>query len=170
VGNMFVLKTLIKLIFTFNLIALGSVSVAKEITSQVEELANQNYYRKSLISLLYDNEIDYRSAFDCTSVMFEVPNDRNAIDAACVTDFDVLWISTSMGPKQRLGSAYVCPTKQDDILIKKLKTLAYESDETPNGIQYYMGRTDGWLRDFENILAIIVADNMSLSCWSLLRR
>ena len=167
---MFVLKLLIKPIFTLNLIVLGSVSVAKELTSQAEQLANQNYYRKSLIELLYDNDMDYRSAFDCTSVMFEMPNDENAIDAACVTNIDVLWISTSMGPKQRLGSAYVCPTKQDDILIKKLKTLAYENEKIPNGIQYYMGRTDGWLRDFENILAIIDVDNMPLSCWSLLRR
>ena len=66
---MFVLKLLIKPIFTLNLIVLGSVSVAKELTSQAEQLANQNYYRKSLIELLYEDDIDCRSAFDCTSVI-----------------------------------------------------------------------------------------------------
>ena len=163
------LKSLIKLIVTFILIAYAPFAVAKELKSQTEQIADQNYYRQGLISLLYDIDIDYRSSFNCNSIMFEKPNDKGAIDAACVTETDILWISTSMGPKRRLGSAYVCPTKQDNNLIKKLKNLSYENKEMSNGTEYRMGLTNGWFRKFENIL-VILDQGLSLSCWSISRR
>ena len=165
------LKSLIKLIFTFNLITYASISVAQELTSQAEQLANQNYYRENLISLLYDIDMDYRSAFNCTGVMFEKPNDNGAVDAACIKDADILWISMVMGPRRRLSNAYVCPTTQDRYLVEELKGLSSENNQLENGATTYrMGLTNGWLRKFENVFVTMNQGGLSLSCWSLNRR
>jgi len=164
-------KFMIKLIFTISFIAYASVSAAQELTSQAEQLANQNYYRENLISLLYDNDMDYRSAFNCTGVMFEKPNDNGAVDAGCMNDADILWISMTMGPRRRLSSAYVCPSTQDRFLVEELKGLSSENDKLENGATTYrMGLTNGWLRKFENVFVTMNQGGMSLSCWSLNRR
>ena len=164
-------KFLIKIAALFFTITPTSFALAKELKLQSEEIADQSYYRQNLITLLYDKDIDYRTSFKCESVMFEKPNDKGAIDTACVTGTDILWISTTMGPKRRLSSAYVCPTKQDNSLIKKLQNLSYEKDNLAGGAsQYRMGLTNGWFRKFENIFVMLNMNGVSLTCWSLNRR
>ena len=147
------------------------MAMAKVLKPQAEQIADHNYYRQSLISLLYDIDQDYRTFFKCKSVLVERLNDKGGLDTGCITKTDILWISTGMGPKKRLSSAYVCPQNLNKELIKEIIGLSYENTLLENGgMQYRMGRTDGWFRDFENIFVIRTLDQDTLSCWSLLRR
>jgi hypothetical protein len=39
-----------------------------------------------------------------------------------------------------------------------------------DGYTYFMGRTNGWIRDFENIFLSGKMGSLFISCWSLNRR
>lgn len=144
---------------------------AKNLKTESEKLADHYFYRKSLIKLLYDNKLEYKALFECKSVMFEKPNDKNGLDTACVTDSDILWISISVGSKGRPSSVYVCPTKTQDEIVFKLKSLAYEHSQIRNGTTFRMGLTNGWLRKFENVLFSYRQETgVNMSCWTLNRR
>ena len=149
----------------------SSLCIAKELKGKSEDLANKYFYRQDLIKLLYDNDLEYKKLFNCQSVMLEKPNDKGGIDTACVTETDILWISISIGPRRRPSSVYVCPTKRQDTVIEMLISLSYETNTTNNGIKYRMGKTNGWLKKFENVLFSYNAESgINVSCWDLIRR
>jgi hypothetical protein len=149
---------------------ISSAASAQGVSNRAEEIAQTHYHKKALVSLLYDRDQDYRSAFNCESVLIEKPNDDGGIDATCITKEDVLWISTSMGPNRRLDSAYVCPTKQMGDIVSDLIEMAYDSKSISRGTVYNMGVTDGWLRDFVNRFVVMNIDDTQLSCWDIGRR
>ena len=149
----------------------ASMAMADDLKVKSEKIADQSYYRQSLIKLLYDKDIDYRTHFGCESILLETKNDKDAIDAACIIKNRVLFISTGMGPKKRLSSADVCLSEQSVSLIETLKGLSYVSKAPGNGSTlYHMGFTDGWIRKFQNVFVTMSRGGESLSCWSLLRR
>ena len=49
-----------------------SVKAANELEKNIEEIANQNYFRLSSIELLYDKYRDYEKAFECKTIMENV--------------------------------------------------------------------------------------------------
>ena len=49
-----------------------SVKAANELEKNVEEIANQNYFRLEAIELLYDKHRDYQKAFECKKIFENV--------------------------------------------------------------------------------------------------
>lgn len=145
-------------------------ALAQDMPSRAEEIAEKYYYKKSLVSLLYDRDQDYRSAFDCTRVLDERQNNSGGLDAMCVVADDILFISTRMGTKRRLDSAYVCPVNQDKRIVSEVIEMSYESKPMKRGTMYGIGYTDGWLRDMANRFAVMDVDGEQLSCWDIGRR
>ena len=144
---------------------------AKKLKVESERLADKHFYRQNLINLLYDNKLEYKKIFNCSSVMFEKPNNTNGIDTACVTEDDILWISISVGSRKRPISVYVCPSNTDKNVVSKLESLAYQNDEIKNGTTHRMGLTKGWVRKFENVLfSYNDKTGLKMSCWTLNRR
>lgn len=165
-------EILIKKVVLSFLIAVSPIcTLANELSADIESIANRYFYRSELISLLYDNDLNYREIFKCSSIMFEKPNDSGGIDAACATKTDFVWISISIGPKQRPSSVYACPTKELNQLGESLVESAYDSKNIKNGKIYEMGLTNGWLRKFENVFFRGKVENeYFLQCWTLNRR
>ena len=160
----------------FLLLINGAYGGSNKIAKSIESIGDDHYYRQESIKVLYDKKGDYRSAFNCKSVMMEMKNKHGGIDTICTFQKDVLLIRTTMGPKKRLSSIQVCPTSMESEVDLGLKKVAKEVDEInnrPNGFtgkMYYLGRTDGWLRDFENIYMEGYSGNIPTSCWLLNRR
>ncbi len=105
--------------------------------------------------------------------MVETSNSEGGIDAICVTAFDVLMIRTTMGPKRRLSSVQVCPQSMsagDKIDVQKHALDEKDGGKGENKYKiYHMGKTNGWLRDFENIYRK-TSGILPTSCWILNRR
>jgi hypothetical protein len=156
-------------IFTSVTLAASSLS-AQDLSSQAEELADSEFYRRELIEVLYGDGQDYKSIFKCETILNEKIKSDGGIDATCATDSDVLHISTSMGPGRHVQDAYVCPVGQDKTTVRELISLSFEATTQRNGTLYNMGYTDGWLDDFVNRLFVFSDGVDSLACWDLGRR
>lgn len=165
-----------KFLFVSLLLAIpcASVKAANELEKNIEEIANQNYFRLSSIELLYDKYRDYEKAFECKTIMENVTDKR--IDASCMHLQTGVPLTLAMFKAENGYITYVivCPHSIDDLDPFNLKDKAYQSDKTifsgSDATSYYMGRTNGWIRDFENIFLTSDMGFMKASCWALNKR
>lgn len=145
----------------------GTPVFSFDIDSTVEEMADKYFQRASLVELLYDKDVNIRKAFSCDAVLLEHENDKGAIDSSCLLSGKIFYISTSMGKKRRLSGAYVCIDWLPGERRQYFEERSFEKKLSGSSVIFRMGRTDGWLREFENVF-VVRPDGFS--CWSILRR
>ena len=150
------------------------VTAAPDLKKSIEEIADQNYFRLQAIELLYDKKRDYQKAFQCKTVNEHVSGSR--IDALCIEQQQGIPLSLTMFKADNGYITYilVCPAKFDRLDPFNLADQAYQTDEAnvagSPGFSYYMGRTNGWVRDFENIFLTADMGFTKASCWALNKR
>jgi len=149
---------------------------ASDIPKAVEQIADKHYYRQEAISLLYDKKHNYVDAFSCENVM-------NLSDAANGSRLDVIChrannsvLSLTIFLKNNSYPLYVmvCPAGFDDVDPFKIAQHAFVIEPTEfngdAGTSHYMGRTNGWIQDFENIFLTADLGFAKSSCWALNKR
>ena len=155
------------IMFTF----MSGTTSAQDIREESLRIGKAEFFVNEIVDMVFDRKANYRQLFGCESVLMEHQNDDGGVNLACVTSDDVLWISTSMTTKNRIGSAYVCPTNQSKSSVDRLVELSFDSKALSNGRVYHLGDTDGWLRrDYVHRLAMLSIDGQLLGCWSVGRR
>lgn len=143
---------------------------AQDIRDEALRIGEAEFFVNELVGLVFDNHADYRHLFGCKSVLMEHQNENGGINSACVTHNDVLWINTSMTTRNRIGSAYVCPTSQSNSSVDRLIELSFDNKRLDNGTVYHLGYTDGWRRDYVHRFAVLTIDGQLLGCWDIGRR
>ena len=148
---------------------------APELLESIEKIADEHYYRQQTINLLYDKHVNYEAAYSCTKVAEKIDGVR--IDIVCAVNDrtnDVLAITISKSTNGYAKYIMVCPTGFDGLDPFDLGDLAFKSDPSyidgVKGTMHYMGRTNGWVKDFENIFASYDSGFSKASCWALNKR
>ena len=146
---------------------------APEIPKAVEQVADKHYFRQEAISLLYDKKHDYVNAFNCLNVMDSVSGPR--IDVICTSaDTNVLTLSMVLENNAYPIYVMVCPAGFDDLDPFKIAQYAFIIEPTEfngdKGTSHYMGRSNGWIKDFENIFLTADLGFVKSSCWALNKR
>tara|TARA_B110000208_G_scaffold180896_1_gene231055 strand:- start:590 stop:1114 length:525 start_codon:yes stop_codon:yes gene_type:complete len=150
------------------------VKAAPDLVKSVELIANTHYFREEAISLLYDKNINYEIAFSCKKASEQVTGQR--IDALCIGSGaqNVLTLTIIVGDNGYASYVLVCPAGFDELDQFNIGQSAFQSEPTNfqgiSGTSYYMGRTNGWIKDFENIFLTADMGFAKSSCWGLNKR
>lgn len=148
----------------------SGVASAQDIREEALKIGEAEFFVNEIVDMVFDRKADYRQLLGCESVLMEHKNDDGGLNSACVTSDDILWISTQMTTKNRIGSAYVCPTDQSKSSVDRLIELSFENKTISRGRLYHLGYTDGWRRDYVHRLAILEIEGQMLGCWDIGRR
>lgn len=156
--------------FSFGSTALAAPALPKS----VEQIANKHYFREEAIILLYDKNVNYEKAFSCKKIMHQKNDIRTDALCASTTTKDVFTLTILDGKKGYPGYVLVCPAGFDQQDPYEIVSYAFQTDEVnfqgSNGMSYYMGRTNGWIKDFENIFLTADMGFTKMSCWGLNKR
>jgi len=134
-----------------------------------------HYLRQETIALLYDKHVNYEKAFNCKKVMEQRSGDR--IDVLCTSKKHTVTLVILLGKNNYASYIMTCPALISEKKLDpyNLVKSAFDSQEPRlvNGETrriYYMGRTNGWIKDFENLFATTESRLMMNSCWALSKR
>jgi len=170
-----IISTIVLVVVSFFSISHRPALAASDLRSSVEAKANRYYNREQLLELLYDKKADYEKVFNCQTVRENII-DQN-IYAVCsnISFNDVFSIQIIMNKAKRTPSyVQVCKAGFSEMDPYKMIQSAYHSEpaQIPDGYGnlYYMGRTNGWVRDFENLFLAGITGDAVLSCWGLNKR
>ena len=146
---------------------------APDIPEAVEQIGDKHYFRQEAISLLYNKKHDYVKAFNCSNVIGELAS-GSRLDVVCMTGSDVLTLSMILENNAYPVSVTVCPAGFDDLDPFKISQYAFIIEPTDldgaKGTSHYMGRSNGWIKDFENIFLTADLGFAKSSCWALNKR
>ena len=149
---------------------------APEIPKAVEQIADKHYFRQEAISLLYDKKHDYVKAFNCDNVM-DLSDAANGsrLDVICLrANNSVLNLSIVLKNNAYPVYVMVCPAGFDDLDPFEIVQYAFVIEPTEfngdMGTSHYMGRSNGWIKDFENIFLTADLGFAKSSCWALNKR
>ena len=147
---------------------------APNLDKNVELIADKHYFRQQAIELLYDKKLNYEKAFSCKKVAENVSGPK--LDVVCASDIgkDVFTLTIIKAKNGYAAYVLVCPAGFDRLDPYNIIPNAFENDKTNfggySGNSYYMGRTNGWIKDFENILLTADMGFSKMSCWGLNKR
>lgn len=147
---------------------------APNLDKNVELIADKHYFRQQAIELLYDKKINYEKAFSCKKLTESVSGSR--LDAVCAGEVGKYVVTLTVIKAKNGYAAYVlvCPAGFDQLDPYNITPKAFKKDKTNfdgySGYSYYMGRTDGWIKDFENIFLTANMGFTKMSCWGLNKR
>lgn len=165
-------KVLPSLMLVSFLLLASPTFAAPDLTKSVESIADDHYFRKELIELLYDKHVDYEKAFSCTKLNELTSGSR--IDALCNNKSDVFVLTIVLADNSYAGYVTVCAAGITGLDPYNLAESAYKSDSTNFEIEkrntYHMGRTNGWIKDFENLFLTVEMPGLTNSCWALNKR
>lgn len=161
-------------IFLFSILS-SKTFAAPDLPKSVELIADKYYLRQETIELLYDKHIDYEKAFNCKKAFEQVSGPRT--DILCVGKANIVTLVIFIGKHGYASYIITCPAgvskkKLDPYNLVK-SAFKSEKPSIVNGetrTMHYMGRTDGWVRDFENLFLTIDYGSLLGSCWALNKR
>ena len=148
------------------------VHSAPKLSKDIENIANEHFFRLEAIELLYDKEVDYEKAFGCKSAGVQV--DRGRTDALCIGPGKILTLVIIRSKTGYPGYVLTCPSSFDEIDPFDVAKSAHKSGPTnfhgKSGNSYYMGMTNGWIQKFENIYITADVGFAKVNCWGLIKR
>ena len=125
---------------------------APDLPKNVEKIANSHYFRKQAIDLLYDKKVDYQKAFACRKMTEQQQGSR--LDVLCIdeTKQNILTLSIVKSDNGYASYILVCPAGFQTLDPFGLSDFSFKEDPTnvagSKGTMFYMGRTNGWIKDF----------------------
>lgn len=170
-----IISTVVLVLVSFFSISHRPALAASDLRSSVEAKANRYYHREELLELLYDKRADYEKIFNCQTVRENIIDQNIYAVCANVSFNNVFSIQIIMHKAKRTPSyVQVCKAGFSEMDPYKLIQSAYESKPAQmpdvSGNFYYMGRSNGWARDFENLFLAGISGDAFLSCWALNKR
>lgn len=139
----------------------GSPDIAKMVNTYAENFME----KQALEDILYDDD-ELQKHLKCSDYV-ELANDQKMLIGLCVG-------------KGLMATKYkTMPVADMCILNKSIKRdylITFSKDKKPSttsnfsGYMYYMGRSDGWIRDYDNIFLDGNSGGTRALCWRLVER
>lgn len=161
-------------IFFSIILAPSLLQAAPKLQKEVENIANTNLFRLESIELLYDKQIDFEKIFNCRAIGSR--DNGNSIHAICMPHNSEVAIALLIGKSNTGYPNFVlaCPGSFDSLDPFDIIKLAYDSGPVnfldSAGISYYMGKTNGWVKKFENSYITVDLGFSKTICWALHKR
>ena len=139
----------------------GSPDIAKSVNTYAEQFME----KQALEDILYDDD-ELQKHLECSNYI-EFANDQKMLIGLCVG-------------KGLMATKYkTVPVADMCILnnsIKRDYLISFAKDKIPSttsnfsGYMYYMGRSDGWIRDYDNFFLDGHSGGTRALCWRLVER
>lgn len=139
-------------------------AASPDIAKVVNEYAENFMEKQALEDILYDDEL--QKHLECSDYI-ELANDQKMLIGLCVG-------------KGLMATKYkTMPVADMCILNKSIKRdylISFAKDKIPSttnnfsGYMYYMGRSDGWIRDYDNMFLDGYSGSTRALCWRLVER